>query len=50
MLERFTISQKQYLGQKTKLFMLQNGVFYKFGQDNMFRCVLQLEQMLIILY
>jgi hypothetical protein len=28
--------------------MLQNGVLYKFGQENRFCCVLQLEQVLII--
>ncbi len=49
MLERFTISQRQYLAQKIKLFVLQNGVLYKFRQDNKFHCVLQLKQVLTIL-
>ncbi len=29
--------------------MLQNGIFYRFGQDKKFRCVLQLEQVPTIL-
>ncbi len=41
MLERFTISQQQYLAQKAKPFVLQNGILYRFGQDNKFCCVLQ---------
>jgi hypothetical protein len=43
MLERFTTSSKQYLTHKTKPFVLQNGIFYRFGQDNMFCHVLQPE-------
>jgi hypothetical protein len=47
--KRFTISQRQYLTQRAKLFALQNIVLYKFGQDNMVHCVLQLQQVPIIL-
>ncbi len=39
MLERFTISQKQYLAQRANL--LQNVILYIFGQDNRFCHVLQ---------
>ncbi len=38
--ERFITSQRQYLAQIAKTFVLQ-GVPYKFGQDNRFRQVLQ---------
>jgi hypothetical protein len=37
------------LAQKAKLFVLQNGILYRFGQDNRFCCVLQLERMPTIL-
>jgi hypothetical protein len=37
--ERFITSQKQYLVQKAKPFVLQ-GVLYKFGQNNMFHQVM----------
>jgi hypothetical protein len=30
--------------------VLQDEVFYKFGQDNNFHCVLQLDKVLIILH
>jgi hypothetical protein len=36
MLERFIISQRQYLAERTKPFVLQEGVLYKFEQDNKF--------------
>ncbi len=36
MLERFTTSQRQYLTQRAKPFVLQEGILYKFGQDNKF--------------
>jgi hypothetical protein len=49
MLERFIISQSQYLTQRPKPFVLQNGILYKFGQDNKFRFVLQPKQVLTIL-
>jgi hypothetical protein len=39
MLEIFTTSQRQYLVQRVKPFVLQDGVLYRFGQDNMFWCV-----------
>jgi hypothetical protein len=45
----FTTSQRQYLVQRAKLFVLQIGVFYRFGQDNRFHCVLQLEHVPTIL-
>jgi hypothetical protein len=41
--ERRTTSQRQYLAQKAKPFVLQEGVLYIFGQDNTFHRVLQLE-------
>jgi len=47
--ERFTISQQQYLAQRLKLFVLQIGILYRFGQDNKFCCVLQLEEVPTIL-
>jgi hypothetical protein len=34
MLKRFSISQKQYLAQRTKPFVLKKGALYIFGQDN----------------
>jgi hypothetical protein len=43
MLERFTTSQRQILAQRIKPFVLQEGVLYRFGQDNMFHRVLQLD-------
>jgi hypothetical protein len=43
MLERFTTSQQQYSTQRIKPFVFQNGILYKFGQDNRFFCVLQPE-------
>ncbi len=46
----FTISQNQYLTQRAKLFVLQNGIFYKFGQDNKFHHVLQPKQVPTILH
>ncbi len=39
--KRFTTSQRQYLAQKAKPFVLQEGVLYIFGQDNKFCQVLQ---------
>ncbi len=41
MLERYTTSQRQYLAQKVKPFIFEDGVFYQFGQVNRFYCVLQ---------
>ncbi len=49
MLEIFTTSQRQYLAQRVKPFVLQKGVLYKIGQDNMFRQVLQPKQVSTIL-
>ncbi len=43
MLKRFTTSQRKYLAQRAKPFVLQEGVLYKFGQVNRFCQVLQLE-------
>jgi hypothetical protein len=40
---------KQYLVQRAKPFVLQDGVLYRFGQNNRFCHVLQLEQMPIVL-
>jgi hypothetical protein len=40
--ERFTTSQRQFLTQGAKPFVLQK-VMYKFGQDNRFHRVLQLK-------
>jgi hypothetical protein len=37
MRERLTTSQRQYLTQRAKPFMLQKQVLYIFGQDNRFR-------------
>jgi hypothetical protein len=42
MTKRFTTSQRQYLTQRAKPFMLQMGVLYIFGQDNKFCRILQL--------
>jgi hypothetical protein len=36
MLERFTTSQRQYLAQRGKPFVLQKGVLYKFGKTTCF--------------
>jgi hypothetical protein len=47
--KKFTTSQIQYLAQKVKLFVLQEGVMYKFGQHNRFQEVLQLKQVSIVL-
>jgi hypothetical protein len=47
--ERFTTFQQQYLTQKTKPFVLQEGILYIFGQDNRFCQVLQLKHVPIIL-
>jgi len=47
--KRFITSQKQYLAQRTKPLVLQEGILSKFGQDNKYRWVLQLEQMPIVL-
>ncbi len=38
--KRFTTSQRQYLAQWVKPFVLQEGVLYRFGQDNRFCQVL----------
>jgi hypothetical protein len=38
--ERLTTSQRQYLTQRAKPFVLQEGVLYTFGQDNKFCQVL----------
>jgi hypothetical protein len=45
----FTTSQRWYLIQRTKPFVLQEGVLYIFRQDNKFRQVLQPEHVSIIL-
>ncbi len=50
MQNKFTTSQRQYLVQKTKPFVLQNGMPYRFGQDNRFHHVLQLEHVPTILH
>jgi hypothetical protein len=39
--KNITTSHKQYLAQKIKPIVLQDGVLYRFGQDNMFHHVLQ---------
>jgi len=44
-----TTSQRRCLAQRTKPFMLQKGVLYKFGQDNRFFEVLQLKHVSTIL-
>jgi hypothetical protein len=49
MLEGFTISQRQYLAQKVKPFVIQNGILYRFGQENRFHRVLQPQQVPTIL-
>jgi hypothetical protein len=38
--QRITTSQKQYLAQRTKPFVLQEGVLYKFRQYNKFHWIL----------
>jgi hypothetical protein len=45
----FTTSQRKYLAQRAKPFVLQKGILYKFGQDNQFRQVWQPKQMSTIL-
>jgi hypothetical protein len=45
MLERFITSQRQHLTQRPQPFVLQNGILYRFGQDNKFPFILQPEQM-----
>ncbi len=47
--KRFTISQRQYLIQRAKPFVLQNEILYRFRQDNRFHHVLQPKQMPTIL-
>ncbi len=47
--ERLTTSQRQYLAQRAKPFMLQEGVLYIFEQDNKFCRILQLEHVSIVL-
>ncbi len=47
--ERLTTSQRQYLAQMAQPFMLQKGILYIFGQDNMFRQILQLKQVSTIM-
>ncbi len=49
MLERFTTSQRQYLAQRAKPFMLQEEIMYRFGQNNKFHQILQLNQVSTIL-
>jgi hypothetical protein len=44
--EKFTTSQTQYLAQP---FVLQDGIFYRFGQNNKFHRALRPEHVLIIL-
>jgi hypothetical protein len=39
--EKFITSQKQYLAQRVKPFVLQERILKKFGQDNRFFLVLQ---------
>ncbi len=47
--KRFTTSQRQYLAQRAKPFVLQEGVLYIFGQDNKFCQVLQPKEVPTIL-
>jgi len=47
--KRFTTSQRWYLAQRTKPFVLQEGILYIFGQDNKFRQVLQPKLVSIVL-
>jgi hypothetical protein len=49
MLKRFTTSQRQYLTQRAKPFVFQEGLLYKFGQDNRFRQILQPKHVPIVL-
>ncbi len=49
MTKRFTTSQRKYLAQRAKPFVLQKGILYKFGQDNQFRQVWQPKQVSTIL-
>jgi hypothetical protein len=39
--KRFTISHKQYFAQKTKSFMLQDGIHCRFGENDRFCYVLE---------
>jgi hypothetical protein len=41
--KRFTTSQRHYLAQRAKPFMLKKGMLYRIRQDNMFYRILQLE-------
>jgi hypothetical protein len=34
--KNFTTSQRQYLAHRAKPFVPQEGILYRFGQDNMF--------------
>jgi hypothetical protein len=45
----FTTSQRQYLAQKVKPFVLQEKLLYRFAQDNMFLRILQPEHVPTIL-
>jgi hypothetical protein len=47
--KRFTTSQRQYLVYRAKSYVLQNGILYRFGQDNRFCHVLQPKHVPIIL-
>jgi hypothetical protein len=49
MSQTFTTSQRQYLAQRAKPFVLQEGILYRFGQDSRFCWILQLEQVPTIL-
>jgi hypothetical protein len=49
MLERFITSQRQYLAQRVKPFVLKKGVLYRFEQDNRFCQILQPEHVSIVL-
>jgi hypothetical protein len=39
--KRFNTSQRQYLAQRAKPFVLQEGTLYWFGQDDKFHQILQ---------
>ncbi len=39
--KKFTTSQRQYLAQRVKPFVFQEGILYWFGQDNKFHQILQ---------
>jgi hypothetical protein len=41
--KRLTTSQRQYLTQRVNPFVFQKGVLYRFGRNNRFHQVLQLE-------